>query len=139
MRWIAPLVVLLLLAGCVKSKDAPGTGDGGAAAGGNTTTTPPPPEVVDLTVATSAPYAYAPTTLSAPAGSTVNLTYTNNDPVPIQQHNWVLDEAGASTDVIGVGASDSVTFVAPAAGDYEFYCAVGNHRQLGMVGTFTST
>jgi len=139
MRALTLAVVLVLspLAGCASSKDATGTEPGADGNGG--TATPPAPESVDLTVATTAPYAYSPATLSAKAGSLVNLTYTNNDPVPIQMHNWVLDEGDAETDVVGVGASASVTFTAPDAGTYEFYCSVGNHRTLGMVGTFTVT
>lgn len=135
MRVLALLVLLVLVSGCVKSKDAAGTDT-------NTTTPPPPsggtpPAPVELSVSTSAPYAYSPATLTASAGDVVNLTYTNDDPVPIQQHNWVLDEAGATTEIIGVGESTSVTFTAPEAGTYTFYCSVGNHAQLGMTGTFT--
>ena len=134
---LAVLLLVLLVGGCVKTKDATGTDtnttDGGS--GGPTTT--PPAEPLALTVTTSAPYAFAPTALTAAPGQLVNLTYTNNDPVPIQQHDWVLDEASAQTDVVGVGESASVLFLAPEAGTYTFYCSVGNHRQLGMVGTFT--
>jgi uncharacterized cupredoxin-like copper-binding protein len=28
-----------------------------------------------------------------------------------------------------------VQFVADKTGTFEFYCSVGNHRQMGMVGT----
>lgn len=140
MRVLAVLLVLIVLAGCVKTKDATGTDSGGTTgdqAGG--TTTPPPPAAEPVALAVSAPqlppYTFTPNALKAKAGDTVNLTFTNEDAaVP---HNWVLDEAKATTDTIGGGESTSVTFVAPAAGTYTFYCAVGQHRQLGMTGTFT--
>lgn len=137
---LATVLVAAGLAGCVKTKDATGTdatdeGTGAPAPGGDTTA----PTVVELSVSSPQvpPYSFSPNALSAKAGETVNLTYTNDDAVA--PHNWVFDEAQASTDTIGGGESASVTFVAPAAGTYEFYCAVGNHRTLGMVGTFTVT
>lgn len=138
MRALAFLLVLVVLTGCVKSKDAPGT-ETNTTGNPSDTTTEPAMDPVALAVATTAPYSYDPNTLTVAAGALVNLTYTNNDPVPIQQHNWVLDEAKATTEVIGTGASTSVEFIAPAAGTYTFYCSVQNHRDLGMRGTFTVT
>lgn len=133
---LAACLILVPLAGCTSSQDAPGTGP---VDGGNGGAATPAPEPVELAVATTAPYSYSPATLSVAEGALVNLTYTNSDPVPIQQHDWVLDGADVATDVVGVGASTSVTFTAPEAGTYEFYCSVGSHRALGMRGTLTVT
>ncbi len=139
-------VVLVILAssvfaGCA-SKDpeastSPASTDSGAASNMSA------PEPVTLAVATSGVYplnpGFSPAALEAPAGALVNLTFENADPNPVAGHNWVLEGVdGAGTDVIGTGDATSITFTAPPAGEYAFYCSVGNHRQLGMEGTFTS-
>jgi plastocyanin len=49
-------------------------------------------------------------------------------------HDWILDEFNARTKQITSGQSDSVEFTADKIGEFEYYCGVGNHRQMGMVG-----
>lgn len=49
-------------------------------------------------------------------------------------HNWVVDEFNAATDQVTAGNTTSVEFVASKKGTFEYYCSVGNHRQMGMVG-----
>ena len=49
-------------------------------------------------------------------------------------HNWVIDEFDAFTRQVTPGTPASVTFVADTVGTFEYYCSVGNHRALGMVG-----
>ena len=49
-------------------------------------------------------------------------------------HDWVIDEFNAGTDRIQAGQSDSIEFVANRKGEFEYYCSVGNHRAMGMVG-----
>lgn len=53
------------------------------------------------------------------------------------KHNLVIDELEVSTKTVGAGKEDTVIFTASKAGDFEFYCSVGNHRQLGMEGRVT--
>lgn len=50
-------------------------------------------------------------------------------------HDWIVDEFNAATDRVNSGGSSSVTFVADQEGEFEYYCSVGSHRALGMVGT----
>lgn len=64
-------------------------------------------------------------------GDTVTINFTSNDGF----HDWAIDEFGAATDRVRTGETSSVTFVADKVGTYEYYCSVGSHRQLGMVGT----
>ena len=45
---------------------------------------------------------------------------------------WTLANGNVAA---GQSATGDVTFTAP--GTYDFYCPVGNHRQQGMVATFT--
>lgn len=52
-------------------------------------------------------------------------------------HDWVVDEFDAAT--AQVRPEDGVTiveFVADEAGEYEYYCSVGQHRANGMWGNF---
>ena len=51
-------------------------------------------------------------------------------------HDWVLDEFNASTKQLQDGEEETIEFVADRAGEFEFYCSVGEHRQMGMVGKF---
>ena len=52
-------------------------------------------------------------------------------------HDWVVDEFKAATERVRDGGTTSVTFVADAKGTYEYYCSVGEHRAMGMIGTLT--
>lgn len=76
-------------------------------------------------------FGYSMDTIEVNEGDTVTINLTNSDGV----HDWVVDEFDAATDIIRAGETTSVTFVADAAGTYEYYCSVGNHRAQGMVGT----
>ncbi len=49
-------------------------------------------------------------------------------------HNWSIDDFKAFTKQVNLGESTSVEFVADKSGTFEFYCSVGPHRQLGMIG-----
>lgn len=76
-------------------------------------------------------FKFSSTTITVNEGDkvTINLTTKNG------MHDWVVDEfEGARTKVLSAGATDSITFTVDKAGTYEFYCSVGNHRQMGMVG-----
>jgi plastocyanin len=59
---------------------------------------------------------------------TVNFTSENGF------HDWVVDEFNAATEQVNTGGSTSVTFVADKAGTFEYYCSVGQHREMGMFG-----
>ena len=128
---------------------------------------PPVPVEVTLTIATAAgaeDFAFLPTALEAPAGSTITLTLTNaTNPDDEVGHNWVLVRPGqeasvlasalaagdardwldtqdpgiiASTRLIEGGQQDEVTFDAPPAGSYTFVCTYPKHYP-GMQGTLT--
>ncbi len=63
-------------------------------------------------------------------GDTVRINFSSTDGF----HDWVVDEFVASTERVNTGDTSSVIFVADQSGIFEYYCGVGNHRQLGMVG-----
>lgn len=51
-------------------------------------------------------------------------------------HDFVIDEFGASTEIVSSGGSTFVEFVADKTGSYEYYCSIGSHRAQGMFGNF---
>lgn len=77
-------------------------------------------------------YDYLPSEIRVNVGDTVRLTFENGGGF----HDWVLDEFDAATSRITGGQSETIEFTADQAGTFEFYCSVGNHRALGMVGDF---
>jgi uncharacterized cupredoxin-like copper-binding protein len=45
-----------------------------------------------------------------------------------------VDEFDARTVIVQPGQTAEVEFVADKTGTFEYYCSVGTHRQMGMVG-----
>ena len=105
--------------------------------------------------------------IDATVGQKITVTLTNVGMIPkaAMAHNFVLLKAGtdvtafataammhqaegymppdmadkviASTKLVGPGESDSVTFVAPAAGSYDYICTFPGHALAGMRGILT--
>ena len=49
-------------------------------------------------------------------------------------HDWTVDEFNAHTQQVQPGTKTSTTFTADKIGTFEYYCSVGQHRSMGMVG-----
>lgn len=79
---------------------------------------------------TSKPFAFTPTEIRVKQGERVKIALTNESGT----HDWVIDEFSARTDILQPGQTDEVEFTATKAGTFEYYCSVGNHRQMGMKG-----
>ena len=93
-------------------------------------------EGVDLDTAqtftiTGRPYEYSEKTIRVQWGDTVVINFVNGQGT----HDLRIDEFGVGTSVIQTGEKEMFAFVADKAGRFEYYCSVGNHRELGMVGT----
>jgi uncharacterized cupredoxin-like copper-binding protein len=120
MRYLGIIAIALvaLLAGSACGSD----GDGGSGAGGGTT--------VDL-VATDFKFDQSSLTLDAAGTYTFHLTNDGK-----MQHAIEIEGNGVeeSSDTIGPGESTDLT-VDLAAGEYEMYCPVDGHKDLGMKGT----
>ncbi len=86
--------------------------------------------VKEFTV-TGTSFKFTPAQIKVNEGDTVRVTFKNENGM----HDWRLDEFNVGTKVIGAGQQETVEFVASKAGQYEYYCSVGQHRQLGMKGT----
>lgn len=99
----------------------------------NTTMTTPS-EAVDamsgpITV-TGANFSFNPNTITVKKGEKVTITFKSSGGF----HDFVIDELNVKTPVIASGKDATVTFTPTKAGTYEYYCSVGNHRAMGMVG-----
>ena len=92
-----------------------------------------PTNTADSTVVTlsGTNFAYDVTEIRVKEGDTVTIDFQSADGF----HDWVVDEFAAATQQVRPGTATSVTFIADAAGTYEYYCSVGSHRANGMVGT----
>ena len=100
---VGTLVALTLLgAACGGGDDEPGSN--GEAGGGNTVTL------------TAADLAFAPTSLTATSGSTVE--FTNEDDT---EHNITAEDAGIDKDV-DAGGSVTIDLTDVGAGSYDFFC-----------------
>src|SRR3989344_5831330 len=76
-------------------------------------------------------FKYDITEIRVKKGDTVKIILNNTGGM----HDWVIDEFDARTKQINDGETDTVTFVASETGEFEYYCSIGNHRAMGMVGT----
>jgi plastocyanin len=98
----------------------------GAAAGGG--------ETVEVAADPGGDIAFEQDSLTAPAGS-VTFEFTNQANIP---HDFKIEKDGedvGGTEVITGDTAEAT--VELAAGDYTFYCSVGDHREDGMEGELT--
>ena len=86
--------------------------------------------VKEFTVEGNAQFRFNPTEIRVNQGDTVRVTFKNAGGV----HDWKLDQFNVATEVLQAGQEETVEFVASQAGTFEYYCSVGNHRAMGMVG-----
>ena len=75
-------------------------------------------------------FSFSETEIRVKKGDFVRINFKSADGF----HDWVVDAFDAKTNRVATGGSTSIDFVADKAGTFEFYCSVGNHRQMGMVG-----
>ncbi len=75
-------------------------------------------------------FKFSPAQIQAKKGDTVKVTFTSVDGT----HDFVIDELGVKSDTISGGQTTTVSFVASKAGTFEYYCSIGKHRAMGMVG-----
>ena len=90
-------------------------------------------EAVDYTL-DLASFSFSPNILNAEPGQTLRVKLVNVSGF----HDFVIDELGVASTQLEEGKEEIIEIEVPmsAAGQsYEFYCSVGNHRAMGMVGT----
>jgi plastocyanin len=88
-------------------------------------------EVKEFTVNGTSAFRFEPSEIRVKEGDTVKITFKNTGGF----HDWTIDEFGAATKQIPAGEEETIQFVANKKGSFEYYCSVGQHRQMGMKGT----
>lgn len=85
--------------------------------------------VQEITV-TASNFNYSPKVINAKKGDTIKLIFKNSEGI----HDFKIDEFDVATNQIGAEEEEEIEFVVDKAGTFEYYCSVGKHRQMGMVG-----
>lgn len=65
-----------------------------------------------------------------PADTDVTITLVNKG---VLEHDLVIEELDLATELLKPGEEDSIVVNAPA-GEYDYWCTVAGHREIGMVG-----
>lgn len=79
---------------------------------------------------TASNFKYDVKTIKVKKGDTVKIIFKNTEGF----HDFKIDEFDVATNQIGAEEEDEVEFEATKSGTFEYYCSVGNHRKMGMVG-----
>ena len=80
-------------------------------------------------------FTFNPKTMTVKKGDRVKITYTNAGGT----HDVRIDGYDVGTKVLQANQTETFEFIADEAGTFEFYCSVGNHRAMGMKGSFVVT
>jgi len=110
---------LFLLAGCTTTTSSQTNNDDQSPA--------------DYTIELSS-FKFSPNLIEANPGQTIKVRLSNLS----GEHDFVIDELNVRSELLGAGDSQTIEIKIPEAASgkiYEFYCAVSNHRAMGMVGT----
>jgi plastocyanin len=134
--WILALLIAagaLLAAGCGDDEEEGGGGGGGASTPEATEEAAGGGEALTLTADPGGNISWEPGELSAAAGS-VTIKLVNESSVP---HAVEVEGNGVEEESETVTAGETELTVDLEAGEYTYYCPVGQHRQNGMEGTLT--
>jgi plastocyanin len=95
----------------------------------STTTSEASPKTI---VISAQNYSFSPNTITVNKGDTVTIELKNAGGF----HDLKIDAPyNVATKRLQDGQSETISFVADTAGSFEYYCSVGQHRQMGMKGT----
>lgn len=87
-------------------------------------------EVVEIQMEAGSFY-FDPSEIRVKQGDRVRITLSAVD----MMHNIAIDEFDVESETVSEGETTTVEFTADIAGEFEYYCGVGNHRERGQVGT----
>lgn len=74
---------------------------------------------------------FKPNEIRVKKGDKVKIVMTSAD----MMHDFNIDELNVKLPITKSGETNTVEFTADTAGEFEFYCSVGQHRANGQVGT----
>lgn len=86
-------------------------------------------ETKEVTISASN-FKYTPSLINVNKGDKVKVILKDNGGM----HDLFIDGYDVKTKVIESGQEDSIEFVADKAGTFDFWCTIGNHKAMGMVG-----
>lgn len=118
-------VIIVLIGGYYLLKDGPQDSASATSAAPKNQ----PPRIINIE---GADFKFIPDTITAQPGETIKINFTNTGEMP---HDFVVRNLNINTKKIKSGETDSIVFTAPSAGDYTFFCSVGQHESMGMKGT----
>lgn len=78
-------------------------------------------------------FKFEPQEIAVKKGDTVTIKVTNTQGI----HDFTIDEFNVKTKALKEGESEEVTFTVDKTGTFEFYCSIGQHKAMGMVGSIT--
>jgi plastocyanin len=78
-------------------------------------------------------FSFTPNTITVKKGAKAKIVFKNIEGF----HDFVIDELNVRTTQLKAGAEEVVEFTPTEVGQFEFYCSVGKHREMGMKGTLT--
>lgn len=99
---------------------------------------------------TMSDFMFEPMDFTVAADQEITLTITNNGAV---EHEFVIMAAGQHATApfseddepniyweveVEPGKTETITFTAPPAGEYEVVCGIAGHYEAGMIGSLTS-
>ncbi len=76
-------------------------------------------------------FSFVPSAITVKKGDKVKITFKNTEGF----HNFVIDEFGVATKSVQAPDTEVLEFTADKTGTFQYYCAVGSHRAMGMWGT----
>ncbi len=125
---------MLAVAGCGDDEEPASSSGGGGGGGSSSSASSSSGGGENLTIAAdTGALKFDKAELTAKAGK-VTITMDNPSDTP---HNVVIDAPGAKAgETVGKGEK-SIASADLQAGEYTYYCAVGNHRSAGMEGKLT--
>lgn len=72
---------------------------------------------------------FKPNSIKVKEGDKVTINFKNDGGM----HNFVIDEFNVKSKTTQTG-TEQITFIASKKGTFEYYCSIGEHRQMGMKG-----
>jgi plastocyanin len=88
------------------------------------------PEPLDIEII-GQNFSFQPNQITVKKGQPVRIKFVNTQGF----HDFVIDEFNIASKQLKENESEIIEFTPDKTGTFEFYCSVGEHRQMGMVGT----
>lgn len=85
---------------------------------------------VQTIVVTAKNFSFEPANINVKKGAKVKIILKNVEGF----HDLKIDEYNVATKQINAGVESEFQFVADKTGTFEYYCSVGKHRAMGMIG-----